>query len=63
MTEEQKAAYINSQILCARIEMEAMKLANIEKQTPGLAYGEAAFRAIVDKFVIGHNDVLGIFHP
>jgi len=63
MTDEQKAAYIYSQSICAQIEMEAMKVANIEKQTPGVKYGESDFRAIVDRFVIGHNDVLGIFYP
>jgi len=62
MTDEQKAAYINSQVVCARIEMEAMKMANKEKLTPGLAYGEKAFRNLIAKYQIGHNDVIGFFH-
>lgn len=62
MIDEQKAAYINSQVVCARIEMEAMKAANKEKLTPGLAYGEKDFRMLISNYLIGHNDVLNIFH-
>ncbi|KKN18109.1 hypothetical protein LCGC14_0959160 [marine sediment metagenome] len=64
MTDEQKAAYINSQVICAQIELEAMKVANRHDEGMGSAptYVEEDFRAIVDRFVIGHNDVIGFLH-
>ena len=57
--QKEKIAYLMSQIACAQIEMEAMKMANREKLTPGFAYGEKDFRALIDKYGISHNAVLG----
>ena len=64
MTEEQKAAYINSQVICAYIELEAMKVTNHKNELEGYSptYVEEDFRAIGDRFVIGNNDVIGIFN-
>lgn len=64
MTEEQKAAYINSQAVCAQIELEAMKVTNRHDESLGSAptYAEEDFRAIIGRFVIEHDNVLGIFY-
>ena len=48
-----------NQIACDQIELEAMKMANREKLTPGFAYREKDFRALIDKYGISHNAVLG----
>lgn len=59
MTPEEKAAFINSQVACALIEMEAMKAENaacaIRCETP--AYGAHAFRALIDKYTITHKHI------
>jgi len=63
MTEEQQAAYIQSQIACALIEMEGMKAANIarERHDFTLAYSEADFMALLEQYDIDHNSVVGLF--
>lgn len=63
MTPEQKAAYINSQIVCAQARIEGMKAFNHERAESGLAlaYDEAAFDAIPDEFGISHNAVCAFF--
>lgn len=65
MTDEQKAAYINSQCIGALIRMESMKVKNKTNEIVGLApcYVESDFLCLESEFVIGYNDVLGIFHP
>ena len=64
MTEEQKAAYINGQVMCAQLEMEAMKVSNVQSINAGFSpnYVEEDFRAIVDRFCISHNDVISFFN-
>jgi len=64
MTPEQSAAYIISQVACAMSEMFAMQAANLERANKGegIAYGEEAFLAVQEKYMIGHNAVLGLFH-
>ncbi len=59
--ETRNLVYIQSQVACALIEMEAMKAANVEREQRGesLAYDEAAFMAIIDKYGIHHNAVIG----
>jgi hypothetical protein len=61
MNENERAAYIQSQVACALIEMEAMKAANWMREMQGhtIAYGEEAFNNLVVKYGIGHNDVIG----
>ena len=62
MVDPGKVTYINGQIACALIEMAAMKMANKEKQTPGFAYGEEDFRALIEKYQISHNAILGYLY-
>jgi hypothetical protein len=61
MTDEQKAAFVNAQTACALAEIAAMQAAN--SQFPqDQPYDEKAFLAVPDKYVIGHNAVVGLFH-
>ena len=59
-----KVAYINGQVACALIEMEAMKAANHERQQRGESdnYGEEAFMALIEKYCINHNAVIGYLY-
>jgi hypothetical protein len=60
MTPEQRAVFIQSQIVCARITMEAMKAANAQAEYNNEApkYGEKDFKSIIDDYGIGHNHVI-----
>lgn len=62
MNHNEAAAFINSQVACALIEVESMKAANTERESQGyaLAYDEEAFMAIIDKYGIDHNAVLTV---
>lgn len=64
MTPEQKAAYIQAQTACALIEMEGMKAENQHRITRGetIAYDGEAFMAIIEKYGIHNNGVIGFFH-
>ena len=64
MTHEEKAAYVHAQAVAATAEIEGMKAMNTERERNGyaLAYDEAAFFAIVDKFGLGHNTLMEFFH-
>ena len=59
-TIEARAAFVNSQVACAMIELEAMKALNSERAMRGenIAYDEAAFLALQDKYGLGHNTVI-----
>ncbi len=61
-TPETKAAYIQSQVACALLEMEAMKALNMERdhRQQALAYDEEAFLAVIQKYGIHHNAVLTV---
>ena len=61
MSDEMKVAYINAQIVCAQIDLAAMQALNAERLANGhtIAYDEAAFLALHDKYCIGHNAVIG----
>lgn len=63
MNEEQKAAFIQAQSVCALAEIESMKAANRSRQARGLsdAYGEAEFLAVPDNHQIGWNSVIAFF--
>ena len=64
MTPEQKAAYVFAQSVSAMAEIEGMKALNTERDQRGhtLAYDEAAFLEIPNKYGIHHNAVLTLFH-
>lgn len=61
MDREQRMAYINAQVACAMIELAAMQALNAERLANGhtIAYDEAAFLALQDKYCISHNAVIG----
>ena len=66
MTDEQKAAFIQSQTACMLAELEAMKAENKERRMRGLsdAYNAQAFSDLADHFGLGHNTVVSFFaHP
>lgn len=64
MTEEQKAAYVIGQAACAYIEAKAMEVENKQREVEGNspAYGGQSFLLLLEKYCIGHNDVLRLFH-
>jgi len=61
MDENMKVVFIQSQIVCARIRLEAMLARNEEARAQGLypVYNENDLMAIMDEYKIGHNDVIG----
>ncbi len=62
MSDEQNIVYVNAQIVCANAEIEAMKIANIDRannrQCP--QYGYNAFMKVPVKYGLTHNLVLPI---
>lgn len=60
MNHASRVAFVHAQCVCAMAEMEAMKAANRAREEQGHshAYGEEAFRAIQNEFMIGHNAVI-----
>ena len=58
MNAEDERVYVQSQIACAMIEMEAMKAAN-SQHPQDQPYEEKAFRDLIDKYGIYHNAVIG----
>ena len=60
MNEQQGAAFLCSQTACMLAELAAMEAANAERAMHGfaLAYAEADFIALPDKYGIGHNDAM-----
>lgn len=69
MTPEQAAAFVIAQAACAVAEMEAMKRGNADAEfcraetgAPRFPpYSADDFRAVIDKYCIGHNSVLQAF--
>ena len=61
MTNEQKAAYIQSQAACALIEAMGMQALNMQRERQGysMAYDDEAFFKLIEKYGIHHNAVLG----
>ena len=57
MTPEQKAAYVQGMSVSALADIEAMKIANAERDSRGEApaYNEEAFAAIPQKYGLYHN--------
>ena len=60
MNKEGMLVFVKSQIVCAMIELEAMKAANHYREMRGevFAYGETAFMSLINKYGIGHNTVI-----
>lgn len=60
MTPEQQAAFVNSQVACALIETASMMARNAinDRNGEALTYDEEAFMGLIDRYGIGHNDVL-----
>ena len=58
MKAEDERVYIQSQIACAMIEMEAMKAENSQHQD-NQPYNGKAFLDLIDKYGIYHNAVVG----
>ena len=63
MTPEQKAAFIQAQVVNAYAEIESMKAANWERKDreQWVLYGEPDFMAIQDKYGLSHNAVISFF--
>lgn len=63
MTDEQKAAFIQSQAACAMIEAMGMQAANTRSQVVGgsTVFDQADFEALITRYVISHNAVIGLF--
>lgn len=64
MTDEQKAAFIFSQSICALAEIEGMKAENKYRERRGeaTAYNEKSFFDVIDKYGIHHNAVVQFFY-
>jgi hypothetical protein len=60
MTPEEKVAYINSQVACATIEMQAMLAENRDRESKGYtqAYGEDAFMNLMVEYSISGEAVV-----
>ena len=64
MTQEQKAAYVFSQGICALAVLMAMNAENEKNKIEGAppTYGQHAFTAVPEDYALGHNAVIGLFH-
>ena len=62
MTPEQKATFVQSQVACALIEVEAMKAENSQCTNTSLppTYSQMDFLALIEKYQIGHDAVLSL---
>jgi hypothetical protein len=56
----QNIAYVNSRIVSAQIEMEAMKTFNQDRLNRGeqIGYTEESFLSLIDKYGLGNNTIL-----
>ena len=63
MTDEQKAAFINSQVACANIEALAMGASNLIVALRGEypEFEHSDFMSLIDSYQIDHNSVIGYF--
>lgn len=63
MTPEQQAAFIMAQAACAMAEIAGMQAENQHRLSLGhsIAYGEDAFKAVMSRNMIGHNEVVSFF--
>lgn len=60
MSDEAKVAFIQSQVACAMIEAMGMQAENSQRDHRGesMAYVEADFIVLIDKYGIRHNSVV-----
>ena len=63
MISEERAAFINSQVACALIDLAGMQAENTARQILGQApaYQEDSFQVMMRKYLIEHNEVLTFF--
>jgi hypothetical protein len=63
MTEEQKAAYVFSQSICAMIEAMGMEQENNQRWhlSQSMAYVHSDFKKLLDEYGIHHNAVIERF--
>lgn len=63
MNKEQACAYLNAMTACANAEIAGMQALNTYRDRRGetIAYDDAAFQAIPEKWGIYHNAVLTLF--
>lgn len=61
MNKEEKAAFINSQSVCAMIEAMGMQAENKQREVLGnsMAYSDEDFFNLINRYGISHNDVVG----
>ena len=61
MSDSENAAYVFSQSVCAMVEAMGMAAENQQREHRGesIAYDEDAFAAIINKYGIHHNAVVG----
>jgi len=64
VTEEQEAAYVQAMATCAMVDAMGMQAANAQRAIRGesMAYTDTDFFGLVEKYGIGHNSVLSLFH-
>lgn len=64
MTDEQKAAYIHAQSICALAEIQGMIATNDRRKQLDLsvAYDEEAFLGVPGRYGLHHNQVCETFH-
>jgi hypothetical protein len=61
MTDQNRqSAFLNSQVACALIEAASMTAENMIRwhRDEAMAYNDAAFLALIDKYGISHNAAL-----
>ncbi len=60
MNENEKAAFIMSQVVCAQARIAGMQAENMQRQAldQSMSYNESDFASIESEFKIGSNDVL-----
>lgn len=64
MTDEQKIAFIQTQVVCAQTTIEAMRATNQERisNDQAIAYGEEAFFQVQRDYLISQNAVIDFFN-
>jgi len=64
LNKNQTTAYVLAQTACALAEIEGMKAENMQRAVLGqsMAYDEAAFQAVIERYGIHHNGVITMFN-
>ena len=60
MDDQQRVAFINSQVACMNAELEGMKAENMGRKVlnESMAYTGKDFQALPDIYGLGHNEVI-----